>query len=528
MAFNEKIKVTIDVVTDKATAGFKDFKSKVGDAEGGVGKLKAGVGSLGDTFRGVTASPALLAGGITAAAGVALSAATDFADLGVTIGKFADATGLATEDASRMVEVAGDLGIGTDTLQSTLGKLNKNINPKLFKDLGIEIATTASGATDVNGTFLNVIDKLNGITDESQKAKVATKLLGKGWQEISEVIGMGSSGLSSRLKDVADVKVMSPEKVKQAREFRDAMDNLKDVFEELVLTLGQQVAPKLAALADTLSKVARPMEYLSDASDILGTGFGTITDGIDNISSAYDRFFGDDPATPMASLAAASRQAGEYTDFLAGKAHAAAVALNDDADAAKRATDSTRNLRHAINDLNNIQLDGIDAKMDAFRADLAVTEQQKRLDAVLGDTEASTADQATAALDMAEATAEAARKTAILNGHTQTAAERNGGMVMTLAAIRDTLAPGSPLRVYLDQYIARLYTIPANISTNLSITGAGAGNGNRPGGGRAPTGPDGERAAPANTRSTTVVLKLGDEELKRVTVRQDKLTRGTR
>ena len=48
--FTERVQVVIDVVTNKATQGLKDFKSAVGEAQGFTGKLKAGVSSLGQTF----------------------------------------------------------------------------------------------------------------------------------------------------------------------------------------------------------------------------------------------------------------------------------------------------------------------------------------------------------------------------------------------------------------------------------------------------------------------------------------------
>ncbi|MEP7114761.1 MAG: hypothetical protein ABI862_15950, partial [Ilumatobacteraceae bacterium] len=41
--------------------------------------------------------------------------------------------------------------------------------------------------------------------------------------------------------------------------------------------------------------------------------------------------------------------------------------------------------------------------------------------------------------------------------------------IASLEAQRDTLAPGSPLRLFLDQYIADLAAIPSNISTIMDL-----------------------------------------------------------
>jgi hypothetical protein len=47
------------------------------------------------------------------------------------------------------------------------------------------------------------------------------------------------------------------------------------------------------------------------------------------------------------------------------------------------------------------------------------------------------------------------------------------------------LAPGSPLRVYLDQYIARLVAIPSTVDTSIGATYTGRGPSHLAGGGPA-------------------------------------------
>lgn len=507
----ERILVKIDVVAGNATKGLKDFRSSVSEAEGVTGKLKAGTKSLGDTFKGAAKNPALLAGGVTAAAGIALKAVDDFADLGVEIGKFSDATGLAAEDASRWAEVSGDLGISLDSLQGAIGKLNKNIDPKVFADFGIEIAKTNDGATDVNQTFLNVITRLHEIKDPAEQARVAAKLLGKGWQGASELIGMSADDIKKRLGEVSDQKVFTPDEIAKARKYRDVMDDAGDVVEDLAITIGENLLPAVIAVVGVVKPAAEGIGWLADqtsklkkaTSDNQGNSFfGNLKENvgwfIDNIRegrSPWEAFSGqaDKAADSQADLNKVMSDGSRIWSTNSDNVETVNDLLLEDAEAAKKATDQTRKLRQSIEDLNDIQLEGINTKLDSFRANLALTEQQQKLNDVLKDAKASTEDQATAALDMAETVADAAAATLKLNGHTQTATERNGSMVMTLASIRDTLAPDSPLRKYLDEYIASLLKIPTNVSTRISITGAGAGNAGRaaPGFGQ---GPDGTRS----------------------------------
>jgi hypothetical protein len=349
VSFTEKINVIIDVTTDKATAGIKGFKSAVSDAEGFTGKLKAGVGSLGEQFRKAAANPAVMASAVAGAGAAAFAAVNEFVDLGVQVGKFSDATGLANEDASRWIEVAGDIGIEAGSLESAIGKLNKSIDPELFKDLGIEIAKTADGATDVNGTFLNVIDRLKGIKDPAEKARMASKLLGKGWQDMAELIGLGSGALKKSLDGVADAKVIDPAEVEKARKFREAMDNLNDKFQEMVLTIGESLLPALQKVVDTAAKMGETAEptipILSSLGDVLTEvgSWSPTTDPIGFFNNLKDIALdveeqAKDTGTEITYLGDANKEAAQQT-YLHTKQQEAAA---DAADVLARKLDAER------------------------------------------------------------------------------------------------------------------------------------------------------------------------------------------
>ena len=95
-----------------AKAAFGNFKTAVADAQGGMGKFKAGSKVALDAVAANAATFAVAAG--TAIAGFAVKAIGDFQDLALNAGKFADATGLSVEQASRYIEAAGDIGVPID------------------------------------------------------------------------------------------------------------------------------------------------------------------------------------------------------------------------------------------------------------------------------------------------------------------------------------------------------------------------------------------------------------------------------
>ena len=251
--------IRIPIITDlqdkgirDAKAAFNNFKTSVANAEGGLGKFKAGSKSVMDSVSANAASFAI-AGGI-AFGKFAFDGVKAFQELALGAEKFATATGLAIEDASRYIEAAGDIGVPIDAVQTAIGKLNKTIgaDPDKVRNLGIDLVYLKDGSLDVNATFLNTIDRLKKIKDPAEKAKVAAQLLGKGWQSMSTLIEMGADDLKASLDGVSKSKVITPEELKKAKELRDVMDDLKDKVEDLSLSIGQSLVPVLSDLGKVI------------------------------------------------------------------------------------------------------------------------------------------------------------------------------------------------------------------------------------------------------------------------------------
>ena len=246
----------VDAGLKSASGAFDNFRTKVGEAEGGMGKLKAGAGAAFDSVKANAASMALGAG--TAIAGFALKAIGDFQDLALEVDKFSNSTGLAAEEASRWVEAAGDIGVETGTLTSAFNRMNRAVadNSSAFAELGAEIVRTESGATDVNKTFLNTIEALRQVEDPARRAQLATQILGKSWTELSEMVEMGSDELSMALESVADAKVIDEEEIQKAKDLRAAQDALSDAIEEFTIAVGVTLAPILAKFTEELASIA--------------------------------------------------------------------------------------------------------------------------------------------------------------------------------------------------------------------------------------------------------------------------------
>jgi len=155
--------INIPIITEFVDSGLKSaqgafdtFKTKVSEAEGGLGKLKAGAGVAFDSIKANAGLMAVAAGGALAAvAGKAISAASDFeessAKIGEVFGGASDAVFNFAEDAAQslgqskqdVLDAAGTFG--------TFGKAAGLAGDDL-SDFTIDFTTLASDLASFNNT----------------------------------------------------------------------------------------------------------------------------------------------------------------------------------------------------------------------------------------------------------------------------------------------------------------------------------------------------------------------------------------
>lgn len=265
-------KITIEILGDSKslTAATSRVSKELGGLDAKVGKLSGAFGLSNAKAGALSAAMGVggggLAAGLTAVGVGVVSAVNKFKDLAIQSDKLADATGLTVEQSSRWIEVAGDMGVSAGSLETALGKMAKTLggSPELFDRYGVAIARAKDGSVDMNATFLNVVDTLNAIPDPARRAKVASDLLGRGWQDVADLVAEGSAGLADSLAKVSDAKVITAEEVKDAEDYREATQELGDAFEDLVITLGQKLAPALSRIA------TRTAEIVEKAAPLIG------------------------------------------------------------------------------------------------------------------------------------------------------------------------------------------------------------------------------------------------------------------
>jgi hypothetical protein len=392
---SSKISVIIDVAVDQANRGLKSFRQSIAEADTASGKFKAGFGSATDSIK-ANAGNLALAGG-TALVAFGVKAVGAFQATALEAGKLSDSLGLTTEEASRLMEVSGDLGIGLGALETSLGKMNLAAarTPDEFAKIGASIAKNLDGTTNVQQTFLNAVDAINRIPDATDRANAASRIFGKGWREISELIGRGSGELKRNLEDVAGSKVISESDVADARKFRDTLDELGDIGSDALVGIGGALVPVLSLLSQAVVKTNEWKDALVEATDDSdgNSFFGNIKENfgwfITNIREGRSPMeaFGaasDDASDAADRIADSVRNVFDETDTLpgaSGRAAAAAVLWADEqerqaakaADAVQEVADEYKELQDQIAD-RSAYLDLEDAFANVGAAAAAVAD----------------------------------------------------------------------------------------------------------------------------------------------------------
>lgn len=223
-------------------------------------------GSLGPTGAGLSA---LGPGGVAAAAGIAAfglaakASIGEFTDLAKTVEQFRRISGASTEDSSRFVAALDDLGVSSEAGAQALKKLAQNADSGAFAKLGIDVAKTKSGATDLVGTFENVLEKIRGIGDPVQRANVIMASFGRSGEQLGRILDLDAEGFKKLLK-ANEGQVLSKEDIQRAADFKLALNNLNDVVKEVEISFGRLLLPSftegikdLGAVADALDRISR-------------------------------------------------------------------------------------------------------------------------------------------------------------------------------------------------------------------------------------------------------------------------------
>ena len=240
--FNKELKET-----EKASSGVEKAKQRFKSFGKGVGVVAKGVGTV-------------------AAAGAAAVTATVTATVaaGKTIGKFAGEAAKAGDEIDKMSQKLGmsrksyqewgfvlsQNGADIKSLQGGMKTLAKQItsdsdaSANAFKNLGLSMAELRG--MDRETQFNTVITALQGMEDSSQRAAIASQLLGRSGTALNPLLNQTAEDtekLKNKAKELG--MVMSDDAVNASVKFQDQLDGLQRTFSTVKDSVASTMLPAL-------------------------------------------------------------------------------------------------------------------------------------------------------------------------------------------------------------------------------------------------------------------------------------------
>lgn len=295
MAFSEKIRLIFDVDAVGASKNLKGLRSDIANADGAMGKAKAGAAGLGGMLKENIGAAAITAGAAVIAFGVkAVGVFTDTAKAAIDLG---DATGLSTQQASKWIAVGDDMEVTAEQLTSGLGKVAKTLDDAKWSEYGISTRDAAGNARDTNDILLDTFAMLGKVTNETERARIGNDLFGKGYANLAPMVGKTRAEYEKMLGSVESGQVITDKEAKKAEKMRLAQDALSDALNEVTLAVGgmaAELAPTIETMAGAIEKAIAWKEALGPLPEmILGItnpviGFGQAVDAVTNATKFSD------------------------------------------------------------------------------------------------------------------------------------------------------------------------------------------------------------------------------------------------
>lgn len=261
----DKVKVKFD--------GLKNAWKGFGETANSVLKLKTGVEALG----GITAK---VKAGFEQAYGFAES----YAVTGDRIAKTSRLLGMSVKEYQAFTSAASHAGMATTEMDAALRKLSVNVGKARAGDATAKKMFSALlpkelSAYKTNAELISALsDSYAKLSNAEQRAFVSNSLFGESGLKMSELLSGGGEGIQKLLDDFeAHGGGFSEEGARNAEAFNDELQNMKETFDSLRVSVAQELFPVFTEMFGKVGKVIR--ENGPKIKELLA-GFAGIVAGI--------------------------------------------------------------------------------------------------------------------------------------------------------------------------------------------------------------------------------------------------------
>lgn len=260
------IKNELDSVTSKLDQQDKAVE-KVGDELDNTGSHAV---TFGEAIKANVISDFIMSG-LTALKNKVVDVAKGLKDAALNAGTFADdlittsnQTGISTKELQQLEYAMRFIDVDMDTLTKSMAKNTKQMGAgnENYKKLGISVKDSSGNLRDSKEVFLEVVDALGKIENETERDSISMELFGKSAQELNPLIKAGGDELEKYCKQAEDLGlVVDDETVKALGSFDDSMQTADATMDAFKTKMGAAVAPAFQGLAEDASEFIQTADF---------------------------------------------------------------------------------------------------------------------------------------------------------------------------------------------------------------------------------------------------------------------------
>lgn len=238
----------LDQANDKAAAGLTNLEKAVRGTRTTIGGLDSdikvfgkNVGSATDMLSGLGVSIPIsgmqaFGSAVRIAGDFVKSSINDYTAYVEEVDRVATYSGMASEETSRLIQVADDLRIESKTVELALKSMADN------------------GTTPSIQGIAKLSDEYRSLNDPLLRAQFLTDNFGRSGMEMARMMELGSEKILDLAAAVEDYMIITGKSKEEAEAYLRSQDNLQDSYQGIKYQIGESVVPQLSIFIDALLK----------------------------------------------------------------------------------------------------------------------------------------------------------------------------------------------------------------------------------------------------------------------------------
>lgn len=204
-----------------------------------------------------------IVGGATVAVGGLVKFAESSASTADNIDKMSQKIGISREAYQELDFICSQSGTSVDSLQAGMKTLTSAMdgavngtanNIEQFERLGVSVANSDGTFRSQEDVMWETMEALQNMSDQTEKARLATELFGKSGTELMPLLNGASGSIDEMKQQAHDLGlVMNDEMIDNGVNMTDAMDQMKRSISAIVTKLGGSLMPIVEKACDFIT-----------------------------------------------------------------------------------------------------------------------------------------------------------------------------------------------------------------------------------------------------------------------------------